>query len=500
MNRLLFERSTGNVGPNTFARLHTASLVTSLRAAPQHRFDGGERGSAIHDGELSPGDHIWAHQSGVNSLALERFDGRILVSGGSDASVKLWDLEQYQGPDVSRLNTLKPVGVVPRCSSPSGGNGHRFGITHLSFFPFDSAAFLSTSFDQTLKLWSTEAARVSGSFHLGSKVYTHAASPIASHLLVACGTQHPAVRLVDLRSGANVQSLSGHGGAVLSASWSPRHEHVLASGSVDGTVRIWDIRRAGGAIGMLDLEDSLGLYHNGLLGTDSSGSQFVRRSRLSAKAHAAPVNGLTWTDDGNYIVSAGHDRRIRVWDAATGRNTLASFGPSIQNNQLSGVTMFTSPRGITSPGKELLFWPNESEILVMDLHEGNIITRLRSAGPSMAGVRSTSGARGGERTVRNRITSLVWRGSGGGGSGSGAVPGGSNVAAAIYSAHLDGQIRAWMPAGSEGRPGLENEGSGVADLDDDDEDQDQRGEDRTKKRKALDDVFKSLMGKQITFS
>ncbi|KAH7026249.1 WD40-repeat-containing domain protein [Microdochium trichocladiopsis] len=502
MNRLLFERSTGNVGPNAFARLHAASLVTSLWAAPEYRFDGGERGAAVHDGELSPGNHIWAHQSGVNALALERFEGRILVSGGSDASIKIWDLEQYQSPDQVSINTFKPTGTIPRCSSPSGGNGHRFGVTHLSFYPFDSAAFLSTSFDQTLKLWSTDAAKVSGSFQLGSKVYTHAVSPIASHLLVACGTQHPAVRLVDLRSGANVQSLSGHGGAVLSASWSPRHEHVLATGSVDGTVRLWDIRRAGGAIGLLDLEDSLGLYYNGLLGVDGTGRPMVRRSRLSAKAHSAPVNGLTWTDDGNYIVSAGHDRRIRVWDAATGRNTLASFGPSIQNNQLSGVTMFTSPQGVTPPGKELLFWPNESEVLVMDLHEGTIITRLRSVGPSTAGVRSASGARGGERTVRNRITSLVWRGSGGGGSSSGVVTGGSNTSAAIYSAHLDGQIRAWVPALSRKseRFGSKHEGDSLDLDDDDDEDPDQKGEDRAKKRKALDDVFKSLMGKQITFS
>lgn len=77
MNRLLFERSTGNVGPNAFARLHTTGLVNSLRPAPQHRFDGGERGAAVHDGEVSAGNHLWAHQSGVNALAVERFEGRM---------------------------------------------------------------------------------------------------------------------------------------------------------------------------------------------------------------------------------------------------------------------------------------------------------------------------------------------------------------------------------------------------------------------------------------
>lgn len=350
----------------------------------------------------------------------------------------------------------------------------------MSFYPFDAAAFLSTSYDQTLKLWSTDTARVSGSFALGSKVYTHAISPIADHLLVACGAQHPAVRLVDLRSGSNVQSLAGHTNAVLATSWSPRHEHVLASGSVDGTVRIWDIRRAGGAIGMLDKEDSLGLYYNGLLGSDGK-----IRTRVSAKAHSGPVNGLVWTDDGNYIVSAAHDRRIRVWDAATGANTLASFGPSIKNSQLGSITMFTSPAGLRHPRRELLFWPNESEVLVFDLHDGRVVTKLRGTGPVMAGVRSANGS---ERTVQNRVTAIAWRGAGGGGESSGTAMGGSNLAGAVFSSHLDGQIRTWTPQ--------------LDGLDDEDKDMgsSEASEERVKKRKALDNVFNNLMGKQITFT
>ncbi|KAH9906844.1 WD40-repeat-containing domain protein [Xylariomycetidae sp. FL2044] len=476
MNQLLFERSTGNLGPNVFARLQTTKLLTSFTPAPQYRFDGGEQGTAIHDGEVTSNHQvsaIWAHQAGVNALTLERFDGRILVSGGSDASIKVWDLEQCGNP--SNGYTYTPTATVTRSD-----NTHKFGVTHLSFYPFDSAAFLSTSYDQTLKLWSTDQLKPSASFNLGSKVYTHALSPIADHLLVACGTQHPVVRLVDLRSGSNVQSLAGHMGAILATSWSPRYEHILATGSVDGTVRIWDIRRAGGAIGMLDHEDSLGLYYNGMLGPDGK-----VRVRASAKAHMTPVNGLTWTDDGGYIISAGHDRRIRVWDAATGRNTLASFGPSIRNSQLASVTMFTSPVGLTHPGKELLFWPNESEILVLDLHDGHMITKLRGTGPSVAGVRSSGGS---QRSVKNRITSIVWRGAGGVGGSNGVVMGGSNMSGAIFSASLDGQIRAWTPR----LEGKADEGES--------EDLGSVGEEKARKRKAIDDVYQSLMGKKITFT
>jgi DNA excision repair protein ERCC-8 len=59
---------------------------------------------------------------------------------------------------------------------------------------------------------------------------------------------------------------------------------------------------------------------------------------------------------------------------------------------------------------------------------------------------------------------------------------------AFFSSHLDGQIRAWIPQ-------LEG-------LDDEDQDLEsaEASADRAKKRKALDDVFRNLVGRQITFS
>ncbi|KAH8671279.1 WD40-repeat-containing domain protein [Xylariales sp. PMI_506] len=479
MNQLLLDRSTGSLGPNAFARLQTTKLLHSFAPAPQFRFDGGTRGIAVHrdangpEGIATVTTGIWAHQAGVNALAVERFTGRILVSCGSDGSIKLWDLESYGNSE--KGHTFRPMLRAQRSS-----NTHRVGITHVSFFPNDSGGFLTSSYDNTLKVWLTDTASVGGTFALGAKVYTHAISPIGGHMLVACGTQHPNVRLVDLRTSANLQSLVGHTGAVLATAWSPRHEHVLATGSVDGTVRIWDIRRSGGAINMLDKEDSLGIYYNGLLQPDGS-----VRVRQSAKAHFGPVNSLTWTDDGNYIVSAGQDRRIRVWDAITGANTLASFGPGIRNSQLASVTMFTSATGLTDPRKQLLFWPNETEILIFGLHNGQTITKLRNIGPAIAGVRGSSGS---QRSVQNRITALAWRGAGGEAESQGLAMGGSNMPGAIISAHLDGQIRAWVPR-------LEG-----CDEEDESTDEAKAEEEKAKKRKAIDGVFRSLMGRQITFS
>ena len=126
-----------------------------------------------------------------------------------------------------------------------------------------------------------------------------------------------------------------------------------------------------------------------------------RGIRMSAKAHTGPVNGLAWTDSGAHLISAGHDRRVRVWDAATGANTLANFGPTLRNAHVGSLTMFVAPEGLAATRRGLLFYPNEGEILVMDLHEGTIVTRLRGAGPTVAAV----AAQRGERAVRNRVTS-----------------------------------------------------------------------------------------------
>jgi len=185
----------------------------------------------------------------------------------------------------------------------------------------------------------------------------------------------------------------------------------------------------------------------------------------------AAVNGITWTDDGSYIITAGHDERIRVWDAATGANTLASFGPTIKNGHLSTLPLVTSPSTASSTGKELLLYPNEKELLLFELHEGKILKRLKVPGPTMAAVRSRTG----ERNIKNRITGLVWRGQADG----------------MYSAHTDGQIRAWLPRTAEDEF-LDKEEDSLKLQDDQDE-----GVKR--KRRVLDDVFRNLTRQKITF-
>lgn len=353
MQARFLARETGDLGPHDLARSVASDLVRSLAPAPQHRFDGeAARRSALAGPETPRGIH--AHGAGVNSLALDKFDGRVFVSGGADGSIKLWDLEACGSPH--DLHTFRPVSTIARSTDGAGRGGHSHGVTHLAFYPFDPDAFLSSSYDKTLKLWATERSALTASFDLGATVYSHATSPIADHLVVACATQHSSVRLIDLKSGSAVQTPRRARWPVLCAAWSPHHAHVLVSGHADGRVRVWDIRRASGVVAQLDQEDSLDVIHRfchaAAAGLDQGRLPLTRES---AQAHGEAVNGLQWTDDGSYIVSAGLDRRIWVWDAATGANTLASFGSLVQNRHAKTATMVVTPSGLLSSCRGLLF-------------------------------------------------------------------------------------------------------------------------------------------------
>ncbi|KAI9167621.1 DNA excision repair protein ckn1 [Paramyrothecium foliicola] len=481
MQARLLARESGDLDPLSFTRTITTDLLRSFAPAPQYRFNGENKSkgpSALVDVNDRP--HILrAHGAGVTSLALDKFDGRILLSGGAEGSIRLWDLEQSGDPH--KIHTFSPLSTIPRAVSSAKGVGHTHGITHLAFYPFDPDAFLSSSYDKTLKLWATQRSTLSAEFDLNAIIYSHSTSPIADHLLVACATQHSHVRLVDLKSGSAVQALVAHGGPVLATAWSPRKEHILVSGHADGKIRVWDIRRAGGVIAQLDQEDALGVVHR-FRHASAAGLDRVTHFREAAQAHDEAVNGLQWTDDGRYIVSAGLDRRVRVWDADTGANTLASFGSLIQNQHARTNNFLISPSGL-STRRELLFWPNDQEILAFNLHDGNLVTRLRSPGSA-----NPAGQRGGSTMGSNRITSIVWRGAGGSGRQAGPVMGGGNSIGTIYSSHQDGQIRAWSP-----------QVPGPDDLDENEQINEDEEVTR-KKRKALDDAYRSLMGKQITFT
>ncbi|KZM20954.1 uncharacterized protein EKO05_0008445 [Ascochyta rabiei] len=409
-----------------------------------------------------PHARIPAHVAGVNAVTIDRFEGRYLLSGGADSSVAMWDLE------AATVSTESGEAYLPLSAVNRTAKEHRLGVTQLAFYPFDSLAFLTSSYDHTVKLYSSETLAVSASFDLGAVVYNIALSPIASHLLVACAAQGPNVRLVDLRSGATAHSLAGHSGAVLSTAWSPVTDHLLASGATDGTVRFWDIRCSVGSLGTLHLEDSVG--HS----SAQAPSYSQRQPHGQAQAHRGAVNGLVWTEDGRHLVSAGHDQRIRVWDTLTYANTLANFGPAVKNSGLAPVIPVLPPRHYLPAHSDVLFYPNAHEILFYELFDGKLLRRMRQPETQKrAADVATNASTKSTTTTSSRITSLAWRAHD----------------VELYSAHADGRICAWRPRTAQDVEVEEEER----------EDEISKDAGRKRKRAVLDDIYAGLTKRNVTF-
>ncbi|KAI8603107.1 DNA excision repair protein ERCC-8 [Dissophora ornata] len=323
------------------------------------------------------------HVGAVNTIDIEEAEGRYLLSGGGDGNIHVYDLDESEREERRIIKSI--------ASTHGSYNRHKGGVSRVRWYPFDNGMFTTSSFDSTVKVWDTNAMEVACTFDLQNKVYSHAMSSKATHGLIATASADPRIRLCDLKSGAFTHSLAGHRGTVLSIEWSPRHEYLLASGSTDTTVRLWDIRKSSSCLCSLDL-------HN-------SNSPPLSESN---SAHTRTVNGVNFTPDGLYLVTTGHDDKMRLWNMYTGQNTLTNYGTMIRNQFVHNLTPLISP--ISAGSVYYVLHPSDDRsILMFDLMDGSLAKRL-------------TGSYG-------RVTALAWR----------------PRTQEIYSAGNDHDILAWAP-------------------------------------------------------
>ncbi|CAG8571905.1 6689_t:CDS:2, partial [Ambispora leptoticha] len=291
------------------------------------------------------------HYAPINTLDIDYVEGRYLLSGGADSEIRLYDLENNPNN-----KSIRSTAVIRK------KKGHDYSVTCIKWDPNNYEYFISSSMDETIKIWNIESMKGKSiknvfTFTFDAHVYSLAISSVANHGLIAAALAHPNIRLCDTRTGLALQSLIGHKNMVFRVEWSPIFEYMLVSASADGTIRIWDIRRANQSLISLD-------YLN--KGEPSSATN---------KAHNGGANGLCFTSDGTQLLSSGHDRTVRLWDVYTGRNAMVDY-PNIPNTTNLSLPLAVTPSADCSP--PLIFHPtSRSQIFVLDLYNGRLIKQLQ---------------------------------------------------------------------------------------------------------------------------
>ncbi|KAF8149314.1 hypothetical protein K438DRAFT_1418070, partial [Mycena galopus ATCC 62051] len=149
---------------------------------------------------------------------------------------------------------------------------------------------------------------------------------------IASGSVDTTIRLWDLVACTHLQTFRGHSGPVLSVAFSSTGI-LLASGSADRTVRLWDISK-NFAVRVLrtypewvldvafspdDAKIAVGGSDQAIWICDTATGFNLR----GLKGHAGRVTSVAFSSDGRKLVSGSMDHTVRLWNTASGANVLS---------------------------------------------------------------------------------------------------------------------------------------------------------------------------------
>lgn len=250
---------------------------------------------------LGPGHHT----EKVSALDWDLFNNnRLIVTGGNEGTINFWT--------ASDTNDTEPQKMAP---SATIKDAHQHRISKTLFHPTGKYV-VSTSFDQTWKLWDIENSQEALVQQEGHSKEVFCGSFHPDGGLLSTGGLDALGRIWDLRCGRSIAILQGHIKGIYSMDWSPNGYH-LATASGDCAVKIWDIRKF----------DNSNL--NGELFSIPSHTKLVSDVRFYHKRDSTkPLGELstTVTDEfgqnpepldtsGTFLASASYDGMVNIWSA-----------------------------------------------------------------------------------------------------------------------------------------------------------------------------------------
>lgn len=292
------------------------------------------------------------HAGGVRSLRLTS-NGKLLISGGSDRLIKVWDLGsnrqqlslQGHGAAINDLELDRTGHLLLSASEdktvriwqiPSGEERFVLNLrsdwaTRVLLTPDTRTAITSTN-DNTLKFW-----------HVGSQNRGELLKSMQGHQgLITClglghdgellvsGSEDKTIRLWQPNKAQLLTVLRGHDQGVnclaLSTPWmelSLPIQQLIVSGSDDQTIRLWDAQQ-GTVLDVLQGHTgrvtALALHPSGSVLASGGSDQVIKlwdlgkgKELTTLRGHSGIISSLAFTASGQMLVSGGWGGNLKTW-------------------------------------------------------------------------------------------------------------------------------------------------------------------------------------------
>ncbi|MDE0317967.1 MAG: WD40 repeat domain-containing protein [Candidatus Poribacteria bacterium] len=286
-------------------RKSTIELLNARTGKHLKTLTGHEKPKALYEGHTDVSITSFAYSP----------DSKTIVSGGGDKTVRLWNART--GGNIRTLT------------------GHTEAVRAVAYSP-DGGTIVSASRDKTVRMWDANTGENIKTFTGHNDIIVSVAYSPDGSTIISAGWDGMLHRW-DAQTGKPLKTYEiytgvlyfarGHGGAITHTAYSPDGETIATAGA-DGKMQWWDAHTGENIKTFTEYvsgsrtityspdKKKIAVTAGGKVNLWNASGKHLK----TLTGHKGYVAGITFSPEGNVLVTGSSDRTARLWNVHTGEN------------------------------------------------------------------------------------------------------------------------------------------------------------------------------------